>query len=81
MASICASYAQENISTKRVNGCISIAPFSKAYNEINCSISFCKDVETFRFEMDQANHMNTSTRAYQNRRNNKHKIPHQKTTE
>ena len=78
MASICASYAQENISGKRVNECISIAPFSKIYNEINSSISFCKDVDTFRHEMDQANHMNTSTRAYQNRKNNKHKIPHQK---
>ena len=45
------------------------------------ALSFCKDVETFRHEMDQANHMNFNTRAYQNRKNNKHKIPHQKTTE
>ena len=41
---------------------------------------FCKDVETFRHEMDQANHMNSSTRAYKNGKCNKHKIPHQKTT-
>ncbi len=52
MARICASYAQENMSTKRVDGCISIAPFSKAHNEINSSISCCKDVETLRHEMD-----------------------------
>ena len=82
IARIMRSYAQDTSnSIQRVNGCISITPFSKAYNEINSSIQFCKDVETIRFEMDQANHMNTNTRAYQNRKNNKHKIPHQKTTE
>ena len=80
MARICSSYAIESVGTKRVNGCVTIAPFSKAQNHVNCSISFCKDVETLRHEMDQANHMNSSTRAYRNQKCNKHKIPHQKTT-
>ena len=62
IARIMRSYAQDNIKgISRVNGCISITPFCKTYNEINCSISFCKDVETFRHEMDQAIHVNIKT--------------------
>ena len=53
IAKICSSYALESVSTSRVDGCITMAPFSKAQNHVNCSISFCKDVETFRHEMSE----------------------------
>ena len=47
----------------RVNGCVSVVPFSKHYqHEINSSISFCKEVETFQFEMEENNNVIKSTR-------------------
>ena len=85
--SLIRSYAAEPSTQSglaRVNGCVTMLPFGRSARDkvqTGISISFCKDIDEIKFEMDERNHMNTSTSEYKNRKSSIHKIPYQKTTE